>query len=109
MKNNLILRILRFSFFIVIGLTVAGYVVMWLWNTVVAPVFGIGVVNFWQALGLLVLGRLLFGNWGGNRHRYSPYARKKLMMHRKWAKMTPEQRHEFKRQWKEYCGKDTAD
>ena len=103
MKGNLCFRAIRFLFFIVIGLTLAGFVVMWLWNTILPPVAGVGMVNFWQALGLLVLCRLLFGNLSGNRRRHAPFGRKKVLMRQKWAKMTPEERQEFKRQWKTYC------
>ncbi|OWY23923.1 hypothetical protein C7N43_04610 [Sphingobacteriales bacterium UPWRP_1] len=106
MKGNLFFRAIRFLLLIVLGLTLAGFVVMWLWNAILHPVISVGTLNFWQALGLLVLCRLLFGNWGGNRRRHSPYWRKKIMLRKKWATMTPDERQEFKRQWKAYCGKE---
>ena len=45
---------------------------MLLWNALLPAIFGIVTITYWQALGLLVLGRLLFGGFGkgggGMRH-----------------------------------------
>ena len=77
-------------------LAVAGFsfIVMLLWNALLPDIFGIVSINFWQALGLLVLARILFGGIGAgigkhfHHHRHNP-------MHDKWLKMTPEQREQF--------------
>jgi hypothetical protein len=52
-----------------------GAVVMWLWNALMPIIFHLGVITYWQAVGLAILGRLLFGgfhhghhNPGGHRH-----------------------------------------
>lgn len=43
--------------------TVGPFVVMWLWNATIADMFvGVGEIGFWQALGLMVLARLIFGS-----------------------------------------------
>ncbi len=42
-----------------------GYVVMLLWNWLMPGIFGLGVVTFWQAVGIVVLAKLLFGGFGG--------------------------------------------
>ena len=42
-----------------------GLLVQALWNAVMPDVFGLPTVSYWQAVGLLVLGHLLFG--GGVR------------------------------------------
>jgi hypothetical protein len=42
-----------------------GAVIMWLWNGLMPVIFHLGVITYWQALGLAVLARLLFG---GMRH-----------------------------------------
>ncbi|MDR2868479.1 MAG: hypothetical protein LBV46_02935, partial [Bacteroidales bacterium] len=46
---------------------VAGFsaVMMLLWNALIPAIFGLVCINFWQALGLLVLGRMLFGGFRG--------------------------------------------
>jgi hypothetical protein len=47
-----------------------GAVVMWLWNWLMPVIFNLGVITYWQAVGLAVLGRLLFGSLhhGGHGH-----------------------------------------
>lgn len=47
-----------------------GFVVQWLWNWLMPDVFGIKEITYWQAFGLLILGRLLFGGFGhhGSSH-----------------------------------------
>jgi hypothetical protein len=39
--------------------------VMLLWNAVLPGLLAVRAVTFWQALGLLVLARLLLGRWTG--------------------------------------------
>jgi hypothetical protein len=48
-----------------------GAVVMWLWNALMPDIFHLGVITYWQAVGLAILGRLLFGGFhhGGHHHR----------------------------------------
>lgn len=43
---------------------VGGQVVRLLWNWLLPPLFGWHTLTFWQAIGLLVLCRILFGNFG---------------------------------------------
>ena len=50
---------------IVLFTWVFGEVVMHLWNWLLPTLFGWRQISFWQALGLLVLCRILFGGWGG--------------------------------------------
>ena len=51
------------------------------------------VLSLWQALGLFVLTRILFGSFGFGR-RGMP-GRGGNPVHEKWMHMTPEQRREF--------------
>ena len=55
----------------VLGITLfaflGGEVVKLLWNWLLPPLFGWREVTFWQALGLLVLCRILFGGFGMHR------------------------------------------
>lgn len=37
---------------------------MLLWNLLIPVIFGGIMINYWQALGLLILGRILFGGFG---------------------------------------------
>ena len=48
-----------------------GAVVMWLWNWLMPVIFHLGVITYWQGVGLAILGRLLFGGFhhGASHHR----------------------------------------
>jgi hypothetical protein len=37
-----------------------GYILVWLWNWLMPAIFGLPVISFWQAWGLLVLSSILF-------------------------------------------------
>ncbi len=67
-----------------------GEIVMRLWNWLVPGLFGLHAINFWQALGLLILSRILFGSHGFGRR----CGRGRL--HDKWEKMSPEDRDRFR-------------
>ena len=42
-----------------------GFVVMWLWNWLLPDLFGLRAINYWEAVGILALSKILFG-FGGN-------------------------------------------
>jgi len=73
---------------------VAGFVVKGLWNALMPEIFGLHVLTFWQALGLLLLAKLLFGGF----HRHSGGGRGvwRNRMRERWEKMTPEEREKFR-------------
>ena len=80
------LAILAIPLFLFIG----GEVVLHLWNWLLPPLFGWRALTFWQALGLLVLCRVLFGGLGG--HGPGP----KQRWNRRCRKITPEEREKFR-------------
>lgn len=76
MRNRKLSKSKKFIFFIPVVAAIAaalGYIVMFLWNWILPEVVHAGRLNFWQALGLLVLCRLLFGNFnkGGGNNRFA--------------------------------------
>lgn len=75
------------------------FIVMLLWNAVLPDVLGVKQINFWQALGLLVLSKILFGCFrGGGRGGFrggGPPWKNKLM------NMTPEERERFRQEWQQ--------
>jgi uncharacterized membrane protein len=83
------LAIVGIAIFIFIG----GEIVKVLWNWLAPSLFGLKLITFWQALGLLVLCRILFGGFGmsGNASR-----RSRRQMFERWEQMTPEERERFR-------------
>src|ERR1700741_3043838 len=82
------------------------FVVMGLWNNILAVVLHISTVTFWQALGILVLSKILFGGFkGGWRGGRGGHWRKEWQ--EKWeAKMqgmSPEEREKIKQEWRNRC------
>lgn len=71
-----------------------GEIVKLLWNWLLPPLFGWKTIGFWQALGLLVLCRLLFGGFGMGRGRGIRYA----------SQMTPEEREHFRQRIRQRWG-----
>ncbi len=73
-------------------ITLGGVLVMQLWNWLLPGLFGWREITFWQALGLLLLCRILFGGLGHGggrgfrRHRMSPEERRGFRdhVHERW-------------------------
>ena len=77
---------------VVIGF-VFGFAVMWLWNWLMPDLFGLRPIGFWQAFGLLLLARLLFGGVRGGSGRHMRWRHR---MRERWERMTPEERERFR-------------
>lgn len=87
------LAILGMLLFIFVG----GELVMHLWNWLLPPLFGWRQITFWQALGVLVLCRILFGGHGWRGSGRSNYRRR---MAERWERMTPEERERLRQSWR---------
>lgn len=86
---------------IVLFVWIFGEIVMHLWNWLLPDLFGWRQVNFWQALGLLVLCRILFGGFGHNGR--GDHRRRHLRD--RWERATPEEREKL-REWMRARGGD---
>lgn len=75
-----------------------GFGVMFLWNWLMPTLFGLTTITFWQALGLLILSKILFGGWkGGGHHEHR--GRWKRRFKDRWANMSEEEREKYRRCW----------
>ena len=43
-----------------------GYIIMWLWNWLMPDIFGLTTITYWQAVGLFILAKIIFGGFGGS-------------------------------------------
>jgi hypothetical protein len=82
-----------------------GALFMVLWNWLIPDIFGGPVINFWQALGLLALVRILFGRFGKHWMRAGRMHHHGNPIHGKWLNMTPEEQEEFLARRKEQMKK----
>jgi hypothetical protein len=99
-------------------ITVGGLIVWAVWNWVMPPLFGLPEVSFWQALGLLVLTRVLFGGIGGRRwhspprgHRMRARVAERLIdrLAERMDDMSPEERERVRRAIQERFGAPAED
>jgi len=94
--NSIVRRIVMvpvFAMVFLLVLALMSMVVMSLWNGLLPVLFGWKMIGYWQAVGLIVLSRLLFGGFGGRRGLGGPWR------HRNWERgerMTPEEREKFR-------------
>lgn len=84
-----------------------GLLVMLLWNAVLPPLLGVAQIGFFQALGLLILCRVLFGGvsgFGGPEKfgEWGDRGRHVRDMRERWHNMSPEEREEFARKRQEF-------
>ena len=105
MKRNRPLRILKILFFVVLAVTVFSFVVLRLWNWLTPQLFGWHPITFWQALGILLLCRILFGG-SGWRHSARSNFRHRMAdrMAERSKNMTPEEREHFLQRVRERWG-----
>ena len=92
MKNHSKFKFLLFVPLIPVAIFAVGYITMLLWNALLPVIFHLPVITFWQAVGLLILTRLLFGigHHGHGHHR--PWSHD---FRHKMENMTPEEREQF--------------
>ena len=79
------------AFLILLGIAILGLMVMFLWNAILPGVFpGVRILEYRQALGLLVLSRILVGGLRGRGGGAG----------RRWQRLenlTPEERARFRK------------
>lgn len=75
----------------VVAICAVSALVMLLWNALLPDIFGVKTIGFLQALGLLILSKILFGSFGG-RGMFGRHGRE---LRERWMMMSPEQREAF--------------
>jgi hypothetical protein len=80
------------------GLFVFGSLVMLLWNAILPEVFGVVAITFWQAIGILLLSKILFGGFPG-RHDKRGFRRHSHDIREKLNNLTPEEKEKMRKEW----------
>jgi hypothetical protein len=104
-KRGVVRKIIRILAYVVVGILVAalfalvfGFVLKWLWNWLMPDIFGLRQITYWQAFGLLLLAKLLFGRFSHHDHDRHDHAFKRRLFHGredrfdrwKWGECRPE-------------------
>jgi len=84
----------------VLAFALFSYITMSLWNWLTPALFGWKLITFWQAAGLVILCKILFGGFRGGHCR----PRWRHRMHERWENMTPEEREAFRKGMQGRCG-----
>ena len=101
------------------GLFLLPYIVMLLWNGILPEIIGVKTITYWQAVGIFILCKLLFGGFkgGGNHHHKKHQMMKrhfknccnnndnkssmKEALRDKFMNMSDEERENFRQKWKD--------
>lgn len=100
-KGYWIKRAIFIPIAIAAGVFIFGSVVMILWNNLLPTLFGISTITFWQAIGLLILSKILFGGFRGGHGHHSFHGRSP---HSHCMHLTAEEKEKMKSEWNERCG-----
>src|SRR5437870_12055364 len=100
MKRYWIGKAVKIALLVVLAVAVSSFVVMSLWNWLMPASFSWHAISFWQALGLLVLSRILFGGLRGWHGRGMHWRRR---MAERWEQMTPQERERFREGMRGRC------
>ena len=92
-------KIIGFTILGIAGIALFGFIVMSLWNSVLVAVLHVATITYWQAMGILVLSKILFGGFSGG-HRTGRW---KNEMKEKWQGMNEEEREKMKQEWRNRC------
>lgn len=90
-QSGCVSRCIKIGLLAVAGIGALTWIVMELWNCLLPDLFtGVSRIGYWQALGVLVLSRILFGGLRGGCHGH-------WRGHRaQWESLTPEERQQLK-------------
>jgi hypothetical protein len=97
--------------FILIAALAFGAIVQWLWNAILPAAANFNPITYWQAVGLFVLCKVLFGGFRGPGHhqhhnkwerfnrRFGRGRREEMLAWKnKWMQMTDEERIKFRQE-----------
>jgi len=94
-------RAWKFAPLAILAMAAFGFVVMYLWNWLAPTVFGGHTINYWQAWGIIILSKILFGGFSGRSGHGGNWQRR---MRERWEQMTPEEREKFLHGMAGRCG-----
>ena len=94
MRRHPVRKVLKVTTLVVLLIAGSSLVVMLLWNGLMPALFAWQPISFLQAMGILVLSKILFGGFRGGRGAAWHWRGRML---ERWQQMTPEERQVFRR------------
>lgn len=93
-----LVKVVKVLVIVLVAATVLSFLVMQLWNWLMPSIFGLRTITFFQALGLLLLSKILLGGFHkhGGRSAWSRRREWKRKMKQRWDNMSPEERERFR-------------
>jgi len=109
MKTYWIYKGFKILFMMVFFIGVFGFITMTLWNWLIPDLFGLSVISLSQAIGLVVLSKILFGNFPGRRWGHGGKSHWYGKMRKRYEGLSPEEKEKYKDRWGHYCRPWTSD
>ncbi|MFN3020851.1 hypothetical protein ACK1KB_07685 [Chryseobacterium sp. TY3] len=93
---------LRLIFVAVVGLVfLLGWVVQLLWNWLLPEILGVKSISYWQAFGILILSKILFGSFHGSGRGKGRFKDK---FNQEMSQMTDDDKVRFREEWRKRFG-----
>ncbi len=97
---TLILKGVAIAALFVAAFILFGFVTMYLWNWLMPYLFNLPAIDFYKAIGLVVLSKILFSGIRAKSH--APWGPRKYWK-AKWESMSEEEREKFKQDFALRC------
>ena len=90
----------KIGLLVLLGIAALGWIVMALWNWLMPELFfGVREISYVQAMGVLLLSKILFGGFRGHCGGHHKWHQHRL------ENMTPEEREKFQNGIRGWCGR----
>ncbi|MFN8284080.1 MAG: hypothetical protein U0U67_12750 [Chitinophagales bacterium] len=103
-KRFWIFKAIKIAIMVTIFINVIGFGTMYLWNWLMPFLFKLPAITFLQALGLLLLSKIVFGFGRGGGGRFGDRRRWQRRMQEKFENMSPEEKEKFRAKMQGRCG-----
>ena len=92
----------KYLFWFLVMITILTAAVMLLWNWLIPELFGGKMINYWQALGILVLARILTGMGKASTAHF------KYKLRNSWHAMPEDEKEQLRQKFKDrWCNHES--
>ena len=104
-----VIRGLKIALLVILAIVAFGFVTMHLWNWLMPEIFGLPIIDWYQAIGLIILSKILFGGFRG-KHKCggenSIKGKIRSKFRDKYESMSEEEKEKFKKKCGSWLTKD---